>query len=354
MINEKPQLTRKHLIFLVSGLLVYVIFLYVFFDFGAIILAIQHAYLPYYCLAFIATVMNMFFHSLTWWLLLNSLSIMVPFKRIFSFIWIGNFVDILVPAESVSGEITRGYLMSRYLGENAGKVTASIVSQRIIYTTTSLVCLIIGSIIFTIKQEMMQPILVLIILIMIGAGASLIFLCILCLKRKLARNVINSLLDLFNFILKRWWHLDHLKSKVQETLDVFYEGLRTLGKQSLSLIWPIAFSTLAWLSKMLITFLVFMSLSIKIPLSAIVVVFSLIDTIQTIPLGIPGEVGVIEVVMTGLYTALGINPVISATATILNRVVTMWFNLSVGGLIVQWYGVKTFRETRPDQKNNNH
>ena len=345
MVRDKTKLTRKYFLILATGLVVYLFFLYLFVDVEAIIAAIQLANPLYYSLAFLAIVMNVFFHSLTWWHLLRTLSIKASLKKIFSFIWIGNFVDILVPAESVSGEITRAYLMSHDSIDNTGRNTASIMSHRVIYTTMSLICFVISAMFFTMNSEINSSLFSLTIIVLVGAMGTLSFLALLCLKRKLAWKIINSLLNLFDFIFRRRWNLAQFKPKIKQLLDEFYEGLKTLSNHPLSLVWPIMFSIIAWAFKMLIIFLVFISLSINVPFSAIVVVFSIIDTLQTIPLGIPGEVGFIDITMTGLFTALGIPPVISATATILSRVVTLWFNLLIGGIFVQWIGVKNIKGT---------
>lgn len=345
MVRDKPRLTKKYFLILAAGLVGYIFFLYLFVDVEAIIAAIQYADPLYYSLAFFAIVMNVLFHSLTWWHLLITLSIKAPLKKIFSFIWIGNFVDILVPAESISGEITRAYLLSHGSVDNTGKNTASIMSHRVIYTTMSLICFVISSIFFTMKYKMAPSLFSLTIIVLVGAMGTLSFLALLCLKREWAWKIISSLLNLFDFILRGRWNLTQYKPKLKKTLNDFYEGLKTLGNHPLSLVWPTVFSSIAWAFKMLITVLVFISLSIDVPFSAIVVVFSIIDTLQTIPLGIPGEVGIIDITMTGLFTALGISPVISATATILTRIVTLWFNLLIGGIFVQWIGIKNFKGT---------
>jgi uncharacterized protein (TIRG00374 family) len=353
MIREKPHSTKKYIFVLAAGLLVYALFLYFFVDVEAIIAAIRRADPLYYSLAFASAVASAFFHALTWWCLLGALSIKASFNKIFSFIWVGNFVDILIPAESISGEITRAYLMSHDSGENMGKITASIMSHRLIYTATSLVCFVVGSTLFTLKHELTQPLLWVIVIVMVGAAASLTFMFLLCLKKELAWKIVDSLLGLFDLILRGRWHLTDLKPKFRGAVEAFYEGTKTLGERPLSLAWPIALSAAAWVFKLLITLLVLTSLNVEVPLSAIVVVFSLIDTLHTIPLGIPGEVGVIEMAMTGLYTALGIHPVVSATATILTRGVTMWFNLFVGGMVAQWVGFKISMATLLDHETNN-
>jgi len=78
-------------------------------------------------------------------------------------------------------------------------------------------------------------------------------------------------------------------------------------------------------------------------LSAIVIVYSITVGIQTIPIGIPGEVGIPEIVMTTLYTLLGVPIAMSAVATLLIRVLTLWVKLLIGGVVVQWLGIRALR-----------
>src|SRR4030066_1227559 len=74
------------------------------------------------------------------------------------------------------------------------------------------------------------------------------------------------------------------------------------------LVSPFLFLFVSWLFDLLIAVLVFFSigsLGVTISFPAIVIVYSIIIGIQNIPLGIPGEVGLVEIVMTTLYTLLG-------------------------------------------------
>ena len=65
---------------------------------------------------------------------------------------------------------------------------------------------------------------------------------------------------------------------------------------------------------------------------------------------VSGELGILEIAMTPLFILLG-NPqaiAVFAVATILIRVLTLWGRLFVGGLIVQFMGLKSLL---PSQSN---
>lgn len=337
-IRERRYLTKRSLLVLVVGIIAYLAFLFVYTDVGAIMGALQSANLGLYALAFIAAVANMVFHSLTWWNILDYLSIKTTFRNVFSYMWIGHLVDILVPAESVSGEIARVYLMNRSLnwaGERSvnnstGRIVTSILSHRIIYTGISLIGLIGGSILFQLNYGASQPLASIMILMIAGASFSLLLLAMVSFRKKLAWRVVDALLRLLGFVTRGRLDLADLQPKARSVLDAFHEGFHLLRDRSWTLLIPVGFSLMAWLLNLSITYFALIALNVDVPLSAIIVVFSIIDALQTIPIGIPGEVGVIEIAMTTLYTALGVLPAVSATITILVRVVTMWFKVLVG------------------------
>jgi uncharacterized membrane protein YbhN (UPF0104 family) len=71
------------------------------------------------------------------------------------------------------------------------------------------------------------------------------------------------------------------------------------------------------------------------------------NTVSSIPLGIPAEVGLPEIVMLNFYILLGVPFNISAAdaaaAIVLMRIVTLWFKILVGYLAIQWSGIKVLR-----------
>jgi len=340
MLTERRSLIKRGVPLLLIGLSVFLFYLYFFVGMADIAVIIHRADLFYYSLAVIAVLVSMTFYSLTWLRLLSLLSIKTTPRKTLLFTWIGTFVDLLVPAEAISGEISKAYLMSKSSGENAGKVVASVISHRILSMTVTLSGLIIGSVFFILRYEPSGLVLNLIIIVATGTAISLFLVCYLCLREEATKKMVHWLIRFLAFISKGRWQLTRLRSKAQEILKAFHEGIAILVRNPKSLAWPVALSIAAWFFDLLIALLVFASLGFQVSLSAILIVYSIGCAIQTIPLGVPGEVGLIEIVTTSLYTLLGIHPAISAAATVLTRVITLWFKLLVGYIAVQWVGLK--------------
>lgn len=337
---------KTSVLVLIVGLLIFILYLYFFVPFGEFAVTIQQANPFYYSLAFIALFLTVTFYSLTWHNLLKLLSVKTSFKKAFQFILIGTFVDLLIPAESVSGDISRIYLMSKESGENAGKVVASVVSHRILSGFITFGGFIIGSVYFVLKYQPSLLILEFIGVLAICSTVSLSLLFYLSTERQVTKRIVNWLINLLMRLSRRRWKLDNLRSSAERMLNAFHDGIATLGVRPRGLVLPAFWAIVAWFFDVLIAVLVFYSLGsfgVKISLSGIVIVYSIIVGVQNVPIGVPGEVGLPEIVMTSLYTLLGVPIAMSAAATILIRVLTLGVRLLMGGVAVQWLGIKGLR-----------
>ena len=345
MITEKRWVMKRGIPLLLIGLSIFLVYLYFFFGgvtgLADIVAKIQTANLSYYSLAFISITLSMLFSSLTWHRLLNLLSIRATFRKAFLYRWVGAFVDLLIPAESISGELSKAYLMSKNSGVNSGKVMASIVSHRILTMTVTFGGLIISSVYFFLKYRPTELVLSFILVFIASSTAlSIVLLGYISVREHATKKIVNLVISLVGRISRGRWDLTGLRSKAEKMLKAFHRGIDILARNPRGLAWPVVFSMISWLFNLLVAFLVFASVDFKISLSAIIIVYSISASLQNIPLGIPGEVGFMEIVMTTLYTMLGVPIDVSAAATVLIRIITVWFRLAVGYAFVQGIGIK--------------
>jgi len=342
MLSEKRMTMRRTGPFLLVGLLVFVVYLYFFIGIPEMLTIIKGVDLFYYLLAVAVLLLNMLVSSLIWQYFLRPLSVNIPLRKTFLLSWVGAFVDLLVPAESISGDASKVYLMSKESGENTGKVVASVVSHRILSMIVTLSTLIISSLSLLILQyELHVLVLILILLVAIGTAISLIFMVLLCIREQLTQRLIDLLLRFFVFISRGRLDLASLRSKAKTVLDAFHQSIEVLGRNPRSLVRPVFFSIISWFLGVLLSFLVYVSLGHPVSFVLLTIVYSISCTIQNIPMGVPGEVGLVEVVMTNLYGLLGVPYDISAAATVLMRVLTVWFKLLIGFVVIQRFGIKT-------------
>lgn len=341
MVTEKGFSLKRTVPFLLAGILIFLVYIYFFVGINEIVSILQSVNLFYYGVAVAVLFLNMFLNSLAWQYFLRPLSVKVPLRKTFLFTWIGIFVDLLVPAESISGDTSKICLMIKESGENTGKIVASVVSHRILAMIISLGSLIFSSIVlFSFQYELPAFVLNLILLIVIGTGITLFFIFLCILKESLTKRLVDAVLRFLAFVSRGRLKLSGLRNKAEKALCAFHGSIGFLLKNPKSLVLPVLFAIISWLFSVLLSYLVFVSLGQHVDFVLIMVVYSVSVNIQSIPLGVPAEVGLVEIVMTSLYGLLGVEAGIAAAATVLIRLLTVWLRIIVGLVAVQWIDLK--------------
>jgi uncharacterized protein (TIRG00374 family) len=107
-----------------------------------------------------------------------------------------------------------------------------------------------------------------------------------------------------------------------------------------TLAFSLVYLSITWVLSLSIPYLVFMSLRFPVSWSIILITSTIVLAVKSIPLGVPFEVGIPEITMTTLYTSMGIPAGISATSTILTRLITLWLRFFIGFVAQQWIELK--------------
>jgi hypothetical protein len=345
MMPKRKTLLYRTLPFLLIGLLAFVLYLVFFVNIDEMIATIEQTSLPIYLISVVATMAEMVFFSLAWHYFLKPLSATVPFKKAFLYAWASSFIDLLIPAESVSGEISRIYFISRD-GVDAGKAVASVVTQRILGTFLIVGTLAIGALYLLILQIPFPSLIQSLVLFVVVAAA--IFLCLIsvvCFKENWTQNLIDKIIVFVERITRGRWNLNAWRDKARKDTRTFYESLGSFGANPGKLVLPIGFSILSWFFSILVYYLVFAAIGYVLDWAILIVVYSLVIALKSIPVGVPWEVGVTEIAMTTLFGAFGVPLSISAAATILIRIVTDVFRFVIGFGAIQWIGIKTLTES---------
>ena len=342
--SPKPKITRKTVIFPLIGLAAFFLYIYLFqVDISAIIATAQQADPFLYVLAALLSLIEIFFFSLSWRVLLNFLLIKLSILRSYLFVWYGNFVDILVPAESVSGEALRVYLITKEQGNNTcGRVLASLVTHRILGMSMNVGILVLGMILLSVQTQINPLIFNIILLMVIGISCTLLLIMFLSFKKEWTLKVIDSLIRLGKFVSRGRWlkQLNKIKDAACRIAENFHSSMKEFRKNPKTLILSLLYLAITWILSLSIPYLVFLSLNYSVSMGIILITSAIVLAVKSIPLGVPFEVGIPEITMTTMYTSMGIPAGLSATATILTRLLTLWLRFFVGFIAQQWVELK--------------
>jgi uncharacterized protein (TIRG00374 family) len=344
--SPKPKITRKTLLFPLIGLVAFFAYIYLFqVDIPTIIATAQRADPVPYFLAAALSLVEVFFFSLSWRVLANFLLIKLSVIKSYLFVWYGIFVDIIVPAESVSGEATRVYLIAKEQGNSTcGRVVASLVTHRLLGMGMNVAVLTLGmGLLFT--ETQIDPVFFnLILFVAVGITVALLLMILFSFKEQWSLKVINWLVRLGKLITRGKWHerLVKIKEDACRIAKSFHDSMKEFKHNPQALVFSLFYLILAWIFSLSIPYLVFISLRYPVSWGVILITSAIVLAVKSIPLGVPFEVGLPEITMTTVYISL-LGPEaagISATATILTRLITLWLRFFIGFIAQQWLELK--------------
>ncbi|MCS7124961.1 MAG: flippase-like domain-containing protein [Candidatus Bathyarchaeota archaeon] len=348
MVSTKPKISWKTLTLPLIGIAAFLVYLYLFqVDIPEIVATIQKVDVLVYFAAALLIFVDTFLYAMAWRVLLTYLSVKISVLKSYLYVWYGTFMDLVIPAESISGEITRVYLTTREQGNGvSGKVVASLVAHRLISMGVGLTTIVVGIGLLLAESNLNSLVFNLSLFLIATTLFFLFLLLLLCVKKDWTLGVIDRLLRVVEHLTRGKWKLGRVRSNIIKAAETFHDSMREFGRAPKVVAFSVFWSSLSWLSYLAISYMVFAA--IRFPTSfrlwsIILVTQAIVTAIKSIPMGIPFEVGLPEITMTTLYAVLGIPMNVSATSTILNRLLTVWLRFFVGFAVQQWIEIKAVK-----------
>ena len=338
----KYRVTWKTLLLPIIGLAVFFVYIYVFkVDIQQIIAEVGRINMQYYIIAAVISVLDIFFFTLAWYSLLKFLRVKFSILRSFALVWVGIFIDTLIPAESVSGELARIYYVNKEQDGTSGQATASVVAQRLIGMGINVATLLGGAIVLIVQSLLFGIILNLILFLITIICLFFVLILFLSFREKWTFRMLDSLIRFAEWISRGRWKLTTFRREVVEIHKAFHKAFKEYVRAPKTLAIATVYSVTAWLLLTLIYYFTFLAVGYaQISWIAIVVVTSIFAAIKSIPIGVPFEVGLPEITLTTLLVIFGVPGIVSATVTILTRLLTLWLRFFIGFGAQQWLGLR--------------
>ncbi len=341
---SKPLQSRRILLFIVVGIVVFSLYLYYYVGIGNFIDVLAKANLYYYISAFAAFIVGVFFAALTWQSLLSPLKIKISFRLALLLTWAGYFFDSTLPEPGWSGDISKAYMLSKQSEEDMGKIVASVVGQKIIGMATTIFMLLAGFGLLAINVALPLPALILVAVIMVISVASLVVVYYLSTSPKATKTMVNWLTRVLSFVLRKHFHEAQFRTDAQKFLRVFHEGIATLSSERKALVRPIALYILSLVFDISVVFFTFAALGYIVPVDKVLIVYALTGALQSIGVSF---FGFTDTIMSLAYTVLLIDPAVSVSVTLLTRIITLWFKLIISYFALQYTGVGILLGKKP-------
>ena len=283
-----------------------------------------------YGVAIVFGLLDVLFFTVSWRVLANYLKIKMTVFRAYLYVWYGIYVDTIVPAQSISGEVTRTYLCTRDKCGPFGKVVASLFAHRLLGMVLNVVALIAGIVLLTFGGKV-DPFVFNAIIVVAAAIVGIIgLMLVLSFKQQWTLKVINFLTHFAYKISFGKINLTKLNDQAIEITAHFHDSMKEFAQNPKAIAISLFYLIISWFFSLSVPYLVFYSLGHPVSISIIIVTSAIFLAVKAIPIGVPFEVGLPEAVMTTLYISMGIYGPLAATATILVRIITLWMRFFIG------------------------
>ncbi len=293
--------TRNIFILFVLSIIAFSIMVFIG-DYNEIIKQLSKVNIVVLFIMILLTFGNQLLRFLKWQLFLNVLAIRVNFIQSFM-IFLSGFSMGLTPGKI--GETVKSYLLYKKYNTDISRSVPIILVERL----TDLIGLIILSLLGFYFLFSSFYYIVFIMLILIGA--------ILLTTNKNVFNKLENVLSRINLI-----------KKYLSSIKIFHNSLKTLLSPK-SMVLSIALSIVSWSLEGVALYFLISSLGIDVNILSIVSVYSFSSIVGALAI-IPGGIGVTEGSLLSLLLLLNIPLSIASLSTIIIRLTTLWFGITIG------------------------
>jgi uncharacterized protein (TIRG00374 family) len=278
-----------------------------------------------YALALTTVLLSIVFHTIVWYKLLQYLSIKVSFRKSFALYWVGIFLDNIVPG-GWFGDLFKAYLLSKEPTVEAGKAVASVVAKNVYEAIFNLGNMVLGIILLVLNYSFESVILFTIGIVMVLMTLPLVILLVISFRPVEAKKIVSAFIRGVNRLSRNRWNLKKFEVGVDKLLDDYHLGMKILLEKPKMLTQPLFFSFIAWVLEVATLFLVFAALGFVVLPDEVIIVRSIAGNIESQGYAFAGYA---QIVATELYTSLGVQEALAASAALLGGVVVFWLKTAL-------------------------
>jgi len=298
---------------------------------GEVAESLQGMSLPFFFAALALSLMMVGFNALSWKRIAEELDISASFGDHFLIYLSSIFANNLIPSGSFSGETARIYFMGKVAGGSRYDASfASVAASRIITAVPFVLGMILGLGYLALGSSAPPWALTACFAMMVFSVSAGIFFVGICFEERWLQRMVSFAIGPLERIFRREVDREVCSGAVSgfmRSMQMLLQRERRGGLLA-SLGWAVA----GWICLVMVAFAAFRSLDVEVSIFAILAVYSVIIVFQTFPFGLPGGIGLVEILMTALFFAVGVSIYDAAAVTILIRLVQLWFLALLGGV----------------------
>jgi len=253
------------------------------------------------------------------------------FWFLLSVLFAGSFFNSITPGAGVGGEPFRAHFLSKRYKQSKVKMLAYVLGDKF-FQLILLALFGVFSIFFVFIYVNISNTLKYILEGVLLVVLSLIGLAVYLLLKKSHYNLGSFLkkLHFFEFIKKRFETQEELEKYINHKIKLFTKIFRSVVVTKKNLIIGFSLSLIFWMLIYLTSYFIFLAFGYHINFLSVIVVVTLGNLVGDLSL-VPSGIGIVEISMTLLYSAMGIFPPLALLAAVFSRLIYYIFSIGVGG-----------------------
>ena len=312
-----------------------------FVGFNTIIETIRTVDMRLLFIAFLLDMTGLLLYGTCWYVLLRAAGLRMKFWTSISIALAGIFACYITPSGFFM-DASRVLLASKESDIRIGDGAATVILHKIAFTLGFVTFALVGMTMLFLSYGFPSALAMNIVAFAILIIAGIAGLALLVAKSHRLEHRMPSIAERGKSFLRRVagkYYPLVLSSLGNLTID-FRETFMRLIKHPGAMLASYGLALGYWTTSVLIFYIVFVALGYNVSVWVIMLTISIGDFVQMTPIAIPGMLGILEVVTTTVLVMFGVPLNIAASATVLARVATFWFDLPITGAAASYYGAK--------------
>ncbi|RLF23235.1 MAG: hypothetical protein DRJ68_00230 [Thermoprotei archaeon] len=338
--SERLKGVARFALLLGVGICIFLVYLY-FVNPEEVFREIARADVVLLTMAFPLDAAFMVLFGVGWYVLIRSVCRGASLKDCVSISLVSLFGDVMIPTGTVTGEAIRLLLAKRKLKLGVNSALATILVHRIVNLMAFILYFMVGLALFWSNMSNSVGMIILLVLALVAAGGGLYAIRSFGRSKRLQGFIAKASEKLLK-TFRRW--SEESGDVIEYSISEFSDAVNSMFSRP----WIIALSFVIfvaqWAAAITVPYVVFASLGHPVPYSLVAAAYPIYSLSLMIPIGIPAMLGVVEASMTATFIALGVSASIASSASILTRLIVVWFEVAVTGAVTAMYSLNVFSD----------
>ena len=325
---------KKIIVFFIVGLAIMGVMLY-YIGINEVLDALKKSNLWFVLLAVLLQFFTYFLYAWRWHIVNNAADMSLGVKRLLPMILVSLVVNNITPSGRGGGEPVRAYLLAKEGNYKFEDTFASVIADRSFDTFPFIILSIITIIGIITTFSLDSAVLAILVICVVGIIVAVAVLIYVCINEAFGVKLTSWIIKIVRRFYKKYD--ENTEKRIIDAVISFQSTMNLLLRNRAILLYALPLSFIIWLFEILRVYAVFLAFGANISPIIIGEVFIIASLVGMVPL-LPGGLGAVDGVMILLYSGAGVTASISAAATVVERLISLWMSTFIGLACLMMFG----------------